>query len=474
MANNERQDLVILGGGVGGLIIASVAGQLGLKVTLIEKTGKLGGDCLHYGCVPSKTLIHSAKVASLMRRGAEFGLPSVAMKVDLNRVMQHVADVIEIIQKHDDPERFRSYGCELVFGRARFVDSHHVAVGSQIIAGRRFVIATGSSAVVPPVNGIERIEFLTNESVFAHDRLPKRLLVLGGGPIGVELAQAFLRLGSQVVLVQRNKRLLPKEDPDITTALQEQLVDEGMEIYTDAAAHRIRCLGNGTLELECSTGLALTGNTLLLASGRKPNVEDLDLGEANVVHDQQGIKVDARLRTSQKHIFACGDVCGPFAFTHMAEYQAGIVISNAVFRWPKKVDYSIVPWVTYTDPEVARVGLNEMQATAQKIDYELLRFDFQDVDRALAEVAPCGHAKILIQKQRILGATLIGPHAGELLHELILAMQANIKIGQISAAVHVYPTLAQIIRRTVNTHYAKSLFSPRTRRLVAVINKLIP
>ncbi len=474
MANNEHRDLVILGGGVGGLIIASVAGQLGLKVTLIEKTDRLGGDCLHYGCVPSKTLIHSAKVASLMRRGAEFGLPSLATDVDLNRVMQHVADVIETIQKHDDPKRFRSYGCEVVFGRARFVDAHRVAVDGQNIAGRRFVIATGSSAAVPPVDGIERIGYLTNETVFSHGRLPTQLLVLGGGPIGVELAQAFLRLGSRVVLVQRNKRLLPKEDPDITTALQEQLVDEGMEIHTDAVAQRIRRVDDGTLELKCSGKLALTGDTLLLASGRKPNIEGLDLDAAGVIHDQRGIKVDARLRTSQKHIFACGDVCGPFAFTHMAEYQAGIVISNAVFRWPKKVDYSVVPWVTYTDPEVARVGLNEMQAKTQNIDYEPLRFDFKDVDRALAEVAPCGHAKILIRKQRILGATLIGPHAGELLHELILAMQAKIKIGQISAAVHVYPTLAQIVRRTVNTHYAKTLFSPRTRRLVAAINKLMP
>ncbi len=473
MENNKRQDLVILGGGVSGLIIASVAGQLGLKVTLIEKTDRLGGDCLHYGCVPSKTLIHSARVASLMRRGTEFGLPSVATEVDLNQVMQHVADVIETIQKHDDPERFRSYGCEVIFGRARFVDAHHVAIDGQNIAGRRFVIATGSSAAVPPVDGIKRIEFLTNETIFAHGRLPTQLLVLGGGPIGVELAQAFLRLGSRVVLVQRNKRLLPKEDPDITTKLQEQLMDEGMEIHTDAAAQRIRRV-DGTLELKCSGGLALTGDTLLLASGHKPNVDDLDLDEAGVIHDQRGIKVDARLRTSQKHIFACGDVCGPYAFTHMAEYQAGIVISNAIFRWPKKVNYSVVPWVTYTDPEVARVGLNEMQANARNIDYDLLRFDFKDVDRALTEVAPYGYAKILIRKQRILGATVIGPHAGELLHELILAMQAKIKIRQISAAVHVYPTLAQIVRRTINTHYAKTLFSPRTRRLVAAINKLLP
>lgn len=471
--NNARQDLVILGGGVGGLIIASVAGQLGLKVTLIEKTDSLGGDCLHYGCVPSKTLIQSAKVASLMRRGEEFGLPGVAADVELGRVMTHVADVIAAIQKNDDPERFRGYGVEVIVGGARFLDAYRVEVNGRTITGRRFVIATGSSPAVPPVEGIDRIEYLTNETVFSHERLPARLLVLGGGPIGVELAQAFLRLGSKVVLVQRNKNLLPKEDPDVAAALHEQLAREGMEIQTEVNAERIRHK-NGSLELECSGGLNLKGDTLLVASGRKPNIESLDLDAAGVAYEARGITVDPRLRTSQKHIFGCGDVCGPFPFTHMAEYQAGVVISNAVFRWPKKVDYSVVPWVTYTDPEVARVGLNETQAKERGVDYELLRFDFKDIDRALAEVAPQGFSKILIHKNRILGATIIGAQAGELLHEIILAMQARLKLKEISGAIHVYPTLAQIARRTVNTHYAKKLFSPSTRRLVSVVNKLIP
>ncbi len=472
-ANNDQRDLVILGGGVGGLIIASVAGQLGLKVTLIEKTERLGGDCLHYGCVPSKTLIQSAKVASLMRRGEEFGLPRVAPEVELGRVMKHVADVIAVIQKNDDPERFRGYGCEVIFGGARFLDAHRVEVNGKTITGRRFVIATGSSPAVPPVDGIGRVEYLTNETVFSHDHLPGRLLVLGGGPIGVELAQAFLRLGSQVVLVQRNRNLLPKEDADIAIALREQLVREGMEIHTEVNAERIQ-RKNGSLELACSGGLNLEGDTLLIASGRKPNIEALDLNAAGVAHDKRGITVDPRLRTSQKHIFGCGDVCGPFPFTHMAEYQAGIVISNAVFRWPKKMDYSVVPWVTYTDPEVARVGLNETQANEQGVDYKLLRFNFKDVDRALAEVEPHGYIKMLIRKNRILGATILGPQAGELVHEIVLAMQAKVKLGTISAAIHVYPTLAQITRRAVNTYYGEKLFSPRTKKLVGVINRLIP
>ncbi len=473
MANNGQRDLIILGGGVGGLVTASVASQLGLKVTLMERTDRLGGDCLHYGCVPSKTLIHSAKVASLMRRGKDFGLPSFTADVELGRVMKHVSDVIATIQRHDDPERFRGYGCEVIFGNPRFLDAHRVEVNGKTLSGRRFVIATGSSPAIPPVGGIDQVMYLTNQTVFSHDKLPRRLLVLGGGPVGVELAQSFLRLRSQVVVVERDPRLLTKEDPDISAAIQEHLTREGMEVHTGAGAERVQNK-NGTLELECSGGLKLEGDTLLVALGRRPNIDGLGLDAAGIAHDKRGIKVDTRLRTSQKHIFACGDVCGPFPFTHMAEYQAGIVISNAVFRWPKKVNYSVVPWVTYTDPEVGRVGLNETQAKERNIDYELLRFDFKDVDRALAEVEPFGYAKVLVHKHRIVGATIFGPHAGELLHEVILAMQARIKLGSISAAVHVYPTLAQITRRTVNTHYAKKLYSPRTRRLVALINKLIP
>jgi pyruvate/2-oxoglutarate dehydrogenase complex dihydrolipoamide dehydrogenase (E3) component len=473
MSTNDQQDLVVLGGGVGGLVIASVTAQLGLKVTLIEKSDKLGGDCLHYGCVPSKTLIHSAKVASLMRRGEEFGLPKAIPDVDLNRVMGHVAGVVATIQKHDDPERFRGYGCNVIFGRPRFINPHRVQVNGETIRGSRFVIATGSSPAVPPIDGLDQIEYLTNKTVFSHDNLPRRLLVLGGGPIGVELAQSFLRLGSEVSLVQSNERLLPKEDPDISDALKQHLTREGMKIHAGVKAQRVRKVDGG-LALKCGNGLTLKGDALLVAAGRKPNLEGLDLETAGVEYGKRGINVDSRLRTSQKHIFACGDVCGPYPFTHMAEHQAGVVISNAAFRWPKKIDYSVVPWVTYTDPEVARVGMNETQAKENGTEYQLLHFQFKDVDRALAEVAPYGEMKLLVRRNRILGATIIGPHAGELLHEVILAMQARIKLGQISAAVHVYPTLAQITRRAVNTYYAPKLFSPRTRRLVGVINRWLP
>jgi pyruvate/2-oxoglutarate dehydrogenase complex dihydrolipoamide dehydrogenase (E3) component len=469
----KRRNLVIIGGGPAGLVIASVAAQLGLKVTLIEKSDKLGGDCLHTGCVPSKTLIQTARVAALMRRGAEFGLDAFEPQVDLGRVNDHVQSVIDQIQRHDDPERFRSYGCEVLFGSAEFVDPHRVRVNDEVVRGRRIVIATGSRPFVPPIAGLEEAGFVTNENLFSLRALPRRLVVLGGGPIGVEMAQAFARLGSQVTLVERLPHLLPQEDPELADALRDLLIAEGIRIHTDTSAERVRVSGD-TRVLECSGELNLEADQLLVAVGRRPSLEGLNLEAAGIEYDRGGIGVDTRMRTSKKHIFACGDVCGPYPFTHMAEYQAGIVISNAVFRFPKQADYSVVPWVTYTDPELARVGLTAKQAADKGLDPVVLRFPFKDIDRALAEVEPHGFVKLVTHKKKILGASILGPHAGELLHEIVLAMKTGAGIGDISATIHAYPTLAQVHRRTVNTFYGAKLFSPATRRLARWINRLIP
>lgn len=470
----KPRDLVILGGGAGGLVIASVASQLGLKVTLIEKENKLGGDCLHYGCVPSKTLIKSAKVASLMRRGAEFGLDSVIPDVDMGRVNAHVQSVIDHIQQHDDPDRFRQYGCEVLLGKgAEFISPHAVRVGKQVIKGKRFVIATGTRAFIPPIRGLQETGYITNLDLFTLQTLPKKLLVLGGGPIGLEMGQAFARLGSEVTVVQRNKHVLPQEDPQLADALQKILTAEGMIFHTATEAQHIY-KSNDTVMIECNDGLILNTHQILVATGRLPNLEGLGLDAAGVKYTKQGITVDRRQRCSQKHIYACGDICGPYHFTHMAEYQAGIVISNAVFRFPKKTNYRVFPWVTYTDPELARVGLTEQQAHDQGIEPTVLRFDFKDIDRALTEVDTNGCVKLITHKGRILGASILGPHAGELIHEIVLAMQAGIKIGNISATVHAYPTLAQIHRRAVNTAYVPKLFSARTRKFVRWINWLLP
>ncbi len=469
----KRRHLVIIGGGPGGLVIASVAAQLGLKVTLIEKSDKLGGDCLHTGCVPSKTLIQSARVAALMRRGAEFGLDAFEPQVDLGRVNDHVQSVIDRIQPHDDPERFRAYGCEVLFGSAEFVDAHRVRVNDEVVRGRRIVIATGSRPFIPPIEGLEEGGFITNETVFSLRELPRSLVVLGGGPIGVELAQAFARLGSQVSIVERLPHLLPQEDPELSDALREVLIAEGIRVHTETSAERVRTTGD-TRVIECSGGLHLEAEQILIAVGRRPSLDGLNLEAAGVEYDRRGIGVDSRMRTSKKHIFACGDVCGPYPFTHMAEYQAGVVISNAVFRFPKKTDYRVVPWVTYSDPELARVGLTAKQAADKGLDPVVLRFPFQDIDRALAEVEPHGFVKLVTHKKKILGASILGPHAGELLHELVLAMQTGATIGDISATIHAYPTLAQVHRRTVNTFYGAKLFSPATRRLVRWLNRLLP
>ena len=466
-----EREMVIIGGGAGGLVVASVAAQLGLKVTLIEKEDKLGGDCLHHGCVPSKTLIHAAKVASLMRRGKDYGLPAVEPEVDLGKVNDHVQAVIDHIQQHDDPERFRGYGCEVIFGAARFTDPHTVQVNQQVIRGRRFVIATGSRPFIPPIDGLEEAGYLTNLDVFSLRSLPRRLVVLGGGPIGLEMGEAFQRLGSEVTVVQRAAHILPQEDPEISDALQAQLTAEGMTILTSTNAERVSREGEQRIVM-CDGNRQLTTDAILVAVGRRPNVDNIGLDAAGVEVTPKGISVDQRMRTSQKHIYACGDVCGPYPFTHMAEYQAGIVISNAVFRFPKKTDYRVVPWVTYTDPELARVGLTEQQAREQGIEPTVLRFEFKDVDRALAEVETGGMTKLVTHKGRILGASILGPHAGELVHEIVLAMQTRMKISDISAAIHAYPTLAQIHRRAVNSAYTSRLFSPFTRRLVRWLQRL--
>jgi pyruvate/2-oxoglutarate dehydrogenase complex dihydrolipoamide dehydrogenase (E3) component len=468
-------DVIVIGGGAGGLVLTAGAAQLGLKVALVEKGDRLGGDCLHHGCVPSKTLIHCAKVASLIRRAPEFGLEVREAPLDFARVTAHVHDVIAEIQKHDDPERFRGYGAEVFFGPARFVSPREVEVNGRRLAGRKFVLASGSRPLVPPVEGLEAIGPLTNEAVFGLKRLPASLLVMGGGPIGMELAQAFARFGARVTVVEMLDRILPSEDPEICAALREALQAEGVAIHTGTRA--VRAVAGPTRKvLFCREGereLRFEADEILVAAGRAPNVEGLNLEAAGVAYGPKGVQVDARLRTTAKHIWACGDVAGPYLFTHVAEYQAGIVLRNVAFHLPARVDYRAIPCATFTDPEVARVGLTAGEARQRGIPHEVLRFPFSQVDRALAQGEPRGFAKFVVARGRILGASIIGPHAGELIHEAVLAMQARLPFRRISETVHVYPTLAQVNRRAVNTYYGPRLFSPRTRTLVRWIQKVL-
>jgi pyruvate/2-oxoglutarate dehydrogenase complex dihydrolipoamide dehydrogenase (E3) component len=469
----RKQDLAIIGGGPGGLVVASVAAQLGLRVSLIEKSGRLGGDCLHAGCVPSKSLLHMAHVAQTTRAGVQAGLLSSMPDIDFSKAIEHVSKVIETIQVHDDPERFRGYGCDVRFGKAAFISPHELAVEGDIIRARRFVVASGSSPFVPPIPGLEEAGYDTNETIFQRRQLPAKLAVLGGGPVGVELAQAFARLGSQVTLIESADRLLAMNDPAVSAELQHCLETEGIKILTGVSAQSVRRDGDSR-QLQLDDGNTVECERILVATGRRPVVHGLGLEQAGVNFSGRGIEVDRRLRSSQKHIYAVGDVCGPLAFTHMAEYQAGIALANIVFRVPKKADYRVVPRVVYTDPEVATVGLGRTEADAQGIRYDLAEFPVAHLDRAITEQHTRGFAHVLISKGRIVGASVVAPHAGELIHELALAMRVNAKVKEISELVHAYPTYAQVSRRTINSHYAHLLKSRKTRTLVWLLNRLLP
>jgi pyruvate/2-oxoglutarate dehydrogenase complex dihydrolipoamide dehydrogenase (E3) component len=470
---SRKQDVVVIGGGPGGLVIASVAGQLGLRVTLIEKSDHLGGDCLHSGCVPSKTLINTARLAHRMRRAAQLGLTDCAPEIAINRVLDRVDSVIAHIQQHDDPERFRRYGCDVRFGAARFLNPREVAVNEEVIRGKRFVIATGSQPLVPPIPGIAEAGYDTNETIFKRRELPPRLAVIGGGPVGVELAQAFARLGSRVTIVEAADRLLPAADSEVSATLRQVLEEEGITLHLTCQVASARRDGDGR-QLLLTNGASVECERILVATGRRPAVFGLGLDEAGVEHNAKAVVVDARLRTSQPHIYAVGDVCGPYQFTHMAEYQAGIVLASLLFRVPRKVDYRVIPSVVYTDPEAAQVGLTEQEAQAQGLRYALARFPVNGIDRAVTDGNDEGFLKVLIVRGRVAGASLVGEHAGELIHELALAMQVKAKAGDISRMIHAYPTLSQIHRRAINTHFAARLYSGKVRLLARVINRLLP
>ena len=470
---SRKQDVVVIGGGPGGLVIASVAGQLGLRVTLIEKSEYLGGDCLHSGCVPSKTLINTARLAHRMRHAAQVGLTDSDPEIDINRVLDRVDSVIAHIQQHDDPERFRRYGCDVRFGAARFLNPHEISVNEEVIRSKRFVIATGSQPVVPPIPGIAEVGYDTNETIFKRRELPPRLAVIGGGPVGIELAQAFSRLGSRVTIVEAADRILPVADSEVSAVLRQVLEDEGITLQLSCQVENARRDGDSR-QLFLTNGASVECERILVAAGRRPAVFGLGLDEAGVEHNAKAVVVDARLRTSQRHIYAVGDVCGPYQFTHMAEYQAGIVLASLLFRVPRKVDYRVIPSVIYTDPEAAQVGLTEEDAQAQGIRYEIARFPINEIDRAITDGNDEGFIKILIARGRVAGASLVSAHAGELIHELALAMQVKAKAGDISRLIHAYPTLSQIHRRAINAHYAPRLYSGKVRLLARLINRLLP
>lgn len=465
MADTEF-DICVIGGGAGGLVVAAGGSGIGAKVALVEKH-KLGGDCLYYGCVPSKTLLHSAKVAHTMRDAQRFGITSVTPQVSIPAVMQRVASVIQSIEPNDSPERFRGLGVDVILGQGKFIDAHTFEVNGRKITAKNFVIATGSRPGVPPIPGLADVPYLTNETVFNLNEQVPSLVVIGAGPIGIEMAQAFCRLGSQVSVVDLVPNILPKEDLDASNVVRQQLEHDGVKFYLGVTPQKVEG-GKGdirfTLKNKDASETVLQSTHILVAAGRRMNVENLGLEAAGIATEKGKIISNERLQTSQKHIYLCGDMVGSYQFTHMAEHHAGIVLRNIASPLPARVETRVIPWATFTEPELARVGLSETEAKAANIDYQTYRFPFDDMDRARAEGELEGFAKILTDKKGlVIGATIVGPHAGELIHEYVVAMTQKMKATDLCNIIHVYPTLSQISRRVADQK-RKASFTPTAKK----------
>jgi len=474
MSGEAVYDLCIIGAGSGGLSVAAGAAQMGANVVLIEKA-KMGGDCLNTGCVPSKALLAAGHAAQNARRADRFGIKTGKVSADGKKVYQHVHDVIAQIAPHDSVERFEGFGVKVIQGEARFVGPDTVEAADETVIARKFVIATGSHAFVPPIDGLDKLDVLTNENVFDLEDIPKHLIVIGGGPIGCELAQAFRHLGSKVTVLEMFK-IMPKDDPELVHVVQERLLEDGVMIHEDVRVVR----AGGTTEApevvvvdEDGREHVIQGTHILVAAGRRPTVMGLGLEHAGVDFTPKGIEVDKRLRTSNKRIFAIGDVAGGYQFTHVAGYHAGIVIRNVLFRLPAKTRLDHVPWVTYTTPELAQAGLTEAQAREKFGDaIKVLKWPFSENDRAQAERETEGLIKVVTTtKGKILGAGICGPRAGELIGPWVLAMEQSLKIGAMASTIAPYPTFGEISKRAAGSYYTASLFGPRTRKVVQFLLK---
>jgi len=467
-----KTDICVIGAGSGGLSVAAGASQMGAPTVLIEKD-KMGGDCLNTGCVPSKALLAAGHAAEAVREAHNFGVHAAAPTFDSAKVYGHVHATIAAIAPMDSVERFEGLGVNVIKGAARFTGSNEVEVNGQHIQARRFVIATGSQAFVPPITGINDVPYLTNETVFEQNELPEHLIVIGGGPIGIEMAQAHRHLGAKVTVLEMFS-IMPKDDQELVDVVRAQLTKDGIVVRegvkVTGVAKGVTKEGAGiTVTIENDGAPErVEGSHLLVAAGRKPNVEGLDLEKAGVAYSPKGIEVDARLRTSNKKIFAIGDVAGGYQFTHVAGYHAGVVIRNALFQLPAKADHRAVPWVTYTAPELAQVGLTEEQARkTEGDDIRVLKWPFAENDRAQAERTTNGLVKVVTSKRgHILGAGIVGAHAGELLQTWVLAVSQKMKIGAVANIIAPYPTLGEVNKRAAGSYYTPSLFSERTRKVV--------
>jgi len=481
MATSDRIkcDICVIGAGSAGLSVAAGASQMGAKVVLIEKNirgGVMGGDCLHTGCVPSKALLAAAKQAKRMGNGTPFGIAAQSAQVDFKAVHDHVHDVIATIAPVDSVARFEELGVKVIHGAAEFVSPKEVTVNGTTVRAKYFVLATGSTPATPPIPGIEDVAHFTNETIFDNATLPSHLIIIGGGPIGIEMAQAHRRLGAEVTILEGGT-ILGKDDPELVDVVRSHLSAEGIDIGEGVTVTSVAQSETAVAVTVMHEGQShtLEGSHLLVAAGRTPTVSGMRLDAAGVDYSERGVDTDARLRTSNRRIFALGDVRGGLQFTHVAGYDAGIAIRNILYRIPAKADHSLVPWVTYTDPELAHVGLNEADAAkrfgAGKIN--VLRWPFEENDRAMAERETAGFIKVIIHKNgKILGCSIVGAQAGELIQTWVLAMSQGLKVSALTGFISPYPTLGEISKRAAGTLYTPFLFGARNRFIVRSLLKL--
>ncbi|MGV6804878.1 MAG: dihydrolipoyl dehydrogenase family protein [Ruegeria sp.] len=466
-------DILVIGAGSGGLSVAAGAAQMGARVVLLEG-GEMGGDCLNAGCVPSKALIAAAEAAHAPAQAARFGVTARLDQVDFAAVMDHVRDVIATIAPHDSQERFEGLGVRVIRAFGRFVSPTEVDAGNVRIAARRIVLATGSRPAVPPIPGLDQVPYLTNETLFSLAERPDHLMVIGGGPIGLEMAQAFCRLGSRVSVVEA-ARALGREDPDLAKVVIDGLRAEGVDLREGTPVDRVAGQDGG-LCLTLGDGTRLSGSHLLVATGRRPATEGLNLAAAGIDRDGPAIRVDNRMRTSNRRVFAIGDVTGGAQFTHVAGYHAGLVIRSAVLGLPAKTRTDHVPRVTFTDPELAQIGLTDAEAREKFGDrVETARFDFDHLDRAVAERATEGFIKVMVVRGRPVGASIVGRGAGEAANFWALALASRLKISAISGMISPYPTRGELSKRAAGAYFSPKLFKNRlVKRVVGAVQRWLP
>lgn len=474
MPQSIRTDICVIGAGSGGLSVAAGASQMGADVVLVERA-RMGGDCLNYGCVPSKALIAAAHAAETARGAARFGVRTGPPAIDFAAVQDHIRSVIDAIAPNDSEERFEGLGVRVIRAPARFTGPGRVIAGDFEISARRFVIATGSAPVAPPVPGLADVPYFTNETIFDSRAPVGHLLVLGGGPIGMEIAQAYRRLGAQVTVIEM-AAALARDDPELADVVKRQIVREGVSLHEGVDIRGVARTATGvavTFAAEDEPERRVDGTHLLVAAGRAPNLDGLGLEAAGIRYGRAGVEVDARLRTSNRKVFAIGDAAVGYRFTHVAGYHAGIVIRNALFRLPAKVDYRAIPWVTYTAPELAHVGLGEAEARQRHGEIRVLRSAVAENDRAQTERETEGVLKVITTKRGVVvGAGMVGAHAGETIQLWCLAIAKGLKVKDVAGLILPYPTLGEINKRAAGSFYAPALFGPRTKRLVRLLLRL--